>query len=271
MRVLFTSLFLCVGLMVKAQFFLNFQYGRSMSFSQRTAGVNDKGVLKISPSFDQTYAVGLAYPLGKKWALMYNLSFVSHGWILRMREKGETSYRSDIAAFSFEYDKTRLLYEHKIGALYTVFNKGKLKVNLTGGIGFYHTRCSSIGWTGERRIYITSAVDTPNAENYLLINKRDTRLYTFINTLVYAGFEVSGKFKKHEFGAFFEAETAFAKNYEHKVHYKRGDETGSISIKNSGLTVRVGVFFRPKIMLPVITIKRRVETPAETPAPQPTQ
>jgi|MDTD01.1.fsa_nt_gb hypothetical protein len=260
-------LFICC-LTINGQVLLNFQAGKSISFSQRTGGVNDGGIIKIAPFYDNTFGIGLGYRLNKKTMLMYNLTLNSHGWEVKMREAGTTSYKSSKNQFSYEYNKTRWLYENKLGILYTAWQKGNYKVNVSGGVGIYCTRCSSRGWTGERRIYTTSTIDTTNADSYILVNKRDTKMYTFLNTLVYAGGEFSYQLKKSELGLFCEVETAFGKNFEHTVIFKRGQETGNISIKNSGLSLRLGLFFRPKITLPVITIKRRVETPAQTPAPQ---
>lgn len=258
-------LFICC-LTTNGQLQLNFQLGKSISFSQRTGGTNDADIIKIAPFYDNTFGIGLGYRLNKKTILMYNLAFNSHGWEVKMREAGKTSYKSSKPQFSFEYNKTKWLYENKLGILYTAWQKGNYKVNISGGLGVYCTRCSSKGWTGERRIYTTSTLDTTNAESYILVNKRDTKMYTFINTMVYAGGEFSYQLKKSEVGLFCEVETAFGKNFEHTVIFKRGQETGSISIKNSGLSLRIGLFFRPNLNLNFI--KPKPKTPAQTPLPR---
>lgn len=264
-KLIVVFLFVCC-LTTNAQIVFNFQYGKSISFSQRTRGVNDDGIIKIAPFYDNTLGIGLGYVSNKKTTLVYNLALNSHGWEVKMREAGGSSYNNSKKEFSYEYNKTRWLYENKLGILYTAWQKGNYKVNLSGGVGIYCTRCSSRGWTGERRIYTTSTIDTTNADSYILVNKRDTKMYTFINTLVYAGGELSYQLKKSEVGLFCEVETAFGKNFEHAVIFKRGQETGSISIKNSGLSLRMGLFFRPNLNLRFV--KPKPKTPAQTPVPQ---
>ena len=120
-------LFICC-LTINGQVLLNFQAGKSISFSQRTGGVNDGGIIKIAPFYDNTFGIGLGYRLNKKTMLMYNLTLNSHGWEVKMHEAGTTSYKSSKNQFSYEYNKTRWLYENKLGILYTAWQKGNYKV-----------------------------------------------------------------------------------------------------------------------------------------------
>jgi hypothetical protein len=132
-----------------AQIKLNFQVGGSASFSQYKGGVNDKRVIKLFPYKDFTLSTGIGYQFTPKTSLFWNVSLNSYGWTARMRRNDEPNYKADNDAhqeFQLTYIYSKYLYVNTLTLAHTLWQKNKLKANITGGLGIYCTRCGLKGW-----------------------------------------------------------------------------------------------------------------------------
>jgi hypothetical protein len=250
---------------VTAQIKLNFQAGRSVSFSQNKGGVNDKGVIKLFPYNDYTFGIGIGYQFTPKTSLFWNVNLNSYGWVARMRRANEANYKADNDPhheFQLTYIYSKYLYVNTLALAHTVWQKNKLKANITGGLGIYCTRCGLKGWNGFSGKY--NSINSSNPPSYLQITRRTSNLHTFYNTLVQVGGEFLIQRKHSEIGLYIDGQISFGKNFENKVEYIRNDtETGYLNTVNRGLLFRAGIIYRP-----YINLKRKDKQPK---AAQPAQ
>lgn len=219
----------------------NIQYGAAVSFSYKTSGANE--VAFIRPLTESTWSFGLGYQLNNRVNLQFNYQLNTHGWRVRLKEENTGNF-TDNTVYNLTY-ASKFLQVYKLGASYTIFKSRDININASGGFGFYHTRCSILGWTGYLNPLNTSVIDQEFAPTYVNSHKRDLKNYTFINSLGYFGLELAYSYNKNLLGLFAEIESSFNKNFDHKITYQRNGEKGEISVANRGLLLRLGIFFRP--------------------------
>jgi hypothetical protein len=252
----------CFITKAKAQLVLNFQFGQSASYSQRTGGDNDKGKVKVSPFFDNTWSLGLGYKIKPKTTLLFSISLNSHSYVVQMKDATSGKYNSGKEGYKFKYQNSRSVYEYKLSVIQAIIQKKKINVNITGGVGVYCPRCTYFGWSGVGPFFVSSTPLFTQPDSYIALYKRNTKNYTFINTFFTIGAELSYKVKSSEFGIFMDFEMALDKNFDHKIEYARNGETGHINIVNRGILLRMGLFLRP-----FINLKKKTKEP-ETTSPE---
>lgn len=231
---------------------VNFQGGGGYSFSKRVDGLNDKNIVKLYPFPDYTLGLGAGYKFSDKLTLLYSVTLNSHGWVVRMREEGSNSYKNDDGTFMLAYRESRYVYQYKFSSLYTIYSKNNVKINMNSSAGFYCSRCKLLRphWTGiTADAYSSTVITQGQPENLLAVFKNEMKNYTFINTFINIGGEVAYAINKSEVGLFADMDFAFGKNFDHRVHFVRGDDWGHIDIRNRGIVLRAGLFYRPYFSL----------------------
>lgn len=244
---LYVLFFFLLVVKSNAQLVFNLQYGKGISFSQRAGGMNDNGLVKIFPYTGNTWGLGAGYRLSPKLTFLFSATLNSHGWEVKMRDSVNQSYKS----YRLRYNGSRYVYQYKISALYAIYSKNNFKLNFTGGVGAFCTRCIFYRprWSGITNSYQSTHYLGDYPDSYIIVFKKDMKNYTFINTYFTAGAEILQSYKKHEFGFFTDVEIALGKNFDHRVGFVRGSQWGHIDVRNRGAIVRFGLFLRPYFSL----------------------